>query len=186
MQTSDAHKCATPANWQPGDDVIVPPPGSCGVAKERIAKRRGGLPVPRLVPVPQEAAQGPVDSAMIRMRRQAEHAHMRIALPDRVAAASRVFGACRWFHRIRKTIGKLALAAATRTRIPCCEYRRWDRSDCSFFFAFFPPACYNPDSQKSTMPCDGEGTSCYVTECPQERIPTRTCRSYAGGSNGTA
>jgi peroxiredoxin (alkyl hydroperoxide reductase subunit C) len=38
MQTSDKHKIATPANWQPGDDVIVPPPGSCGVAKDRMAK----------------------------------------------------------------------------------------------------------------------------------------------------
>jgi peroxiredoxin (alkyl hydroperoxide reductase subunit C) len=36
MQLSDQHKVATPANWQPGDDVIVPPPGSCGVAKERV------------------------------------------------------------------------------------------------------------------------------------------------------
>jgi peroxiredoxin 2/4 len=30
MQTSDEYKIATPANWQPGDEVIVPPPGSCG------------------------------------------------------------------------------------------------------------------------------------------------------------
>jgi len=35
MQMSDQHKVATPANWQPGDDVIVPPPGSCGTAKQR-------------------------------------------------------------------------------------------------------------------------------------------------------
>lgn len=38
MQTSDKHQIATPANWQPGDDVIVPPPGSCGVAKDRVEK----------------------------------------------------------------------------------------------------------------------------------------------------
>ena len=38
MQTSDEHGIATPANWKPGDDVIVPPPGSCGVAKERTEK----------------------------------------------------------------------------------------------------------------------------------------------------
>ena len=38
MQTSDEHGIATPANWQPGDDVIVPPPGSCGVAKDRTEK----------------------------------------------------------------------------------------------------------------------------------------------------
>ena len=38
LQTSDAHGCATPADWQPGEDVIVPPPGSCGTAKERVEK----------------------------------------------------------------------------------------------------------------------------------------------------
>ena len=38
MQTADQHKVATPADWQPGDDVIVPPPGSCGTAQERMAK----------------------------------------------------------------------------------------------------------------------------------------------------
>ena len=36
LQTADKHGCATPADWQPGDDVIVPPPGSCGVAQERV------------------------------------------------------------------------------------------------------------------------------------------------------
>jgi peroxiredoxin 2/4 len=37
MQTSDAYKVATPADWTPGEEVIVPPPGSCGAAKERMA-----------------------------------------------------------------------------------------------------------------------------------------------------
>jgi len=36
MQTSDQFKIATPANWQPGEEVIVPPPGSCGTANERV------------------------------------------------------------------------------------------------------------------------------------------------------
>ncbi len=36
MQKSDAEKIATPANWRPGEDVIIPPPGSCGMAKERM------------------------------------------------------------------------------------------------------------------------------------------------------
>jgi peroxiredoxin 2/4 len=36
MQTSDANACATPADWEPGDDVIIPPPGSCGAAKDRV------------------------------------------------------------------------------------------------------------------------------------------------------
>ena len=39
MQLSDQHNVATPANWQPGDEVIVPPPGSCGVAKDRVEKK---------------------------------------------------------------------------------------------------------------------------------------------------
>ena len=38
MQHSDEHQVATPANWNPGDDVIIPPPGSCGSAKERVDK----------------------------------------------------------------------------------------------------------------------------------------------------
>jgi peroxiredoxin (alkyl hydroperoxide reductase subunit C) len=38
LQTSDQYGVATPANWRPGDDVIVPPPGSCGTAKERVTK----------------------------------------------------------------------------------------------------------------------------------------------------
>jgi peroxiredoxin 2/4 len=36
MQKADKEQIATPANWKPGDDVIIPPPGSCGVAKERV------------------------------------------------------------------------------------------------------------------------------------------------------
>jgi len=36
MQHSDEHGIATPANWEIGDDVIVPPPGSCGAARERV------------------------------------------------------------------------------------------------------------------------------------------------------
>jgi len=36
LQTADAFSVATPADWQPGDDLIVPPAGSCGTAKERM------------------------------------------------------------------------------------------------------------------------------------------------------
>ncbi len=36
MQTSDKHKVATPADWRPGQKVIIPPPGSCGQAKDRV------------------------------------------------------------------------------------------------------------------------------------------------------
>lgn len=36
MQAADKHNIATPADWMPGDDVIVPPAGSCGSAKDRM------------------------------------------------------------------------------------------------------------------------------------------------------
>ena len=36
LQTADAFNVATPADWRPGDEVIVPTAGSCGVAKERM------------------------------------------------------------------------------------------------------------------------------------------------------
>ncbi|GAB1403530.1 peroxiredoxin [Lentimicrobium sp.] len=39
MQAADAFSIATPADWQPGDDVIVPTAGSCGVAAERMADK---------------------------------------------------------------------------------------------------------------------------------------------------
>jgi peroxiredoxin (alkyl hydroperoxide reductase subunit C) len=42
IQKADAEGIATPANWQPGDDVIIPPPGSCGAAKERVESAEEG------------------------------------------------------------------------------------------------------------------------------------------------
>lgn len=39
MQTADTYNIATPADWRPGDDVIVPPAGSCGVAKDRMDQK---------------------------------------------------------------------------------------------------------------------------------------------------
>jgi peroxiredoxin (alkyl hydroperoxide reductase subunit C) len=36
LQTADEFGVATPADWRPGDDVIVPTAGSCGTAKERM------------------------------------------------------------------------------------------------------------------------------------------------------
>ena len=36
LQKTDRDQVATPADWRPGDDVIVPPAGSCGTAKERM------------------------------------------------------------------------------------------------------------------------------------------------------
>jgi peroxiredoxin 2/4 len=42
QQKADKENIATPANWQPGDDVILPPPGSCGTAKERMETKSEG------------------------------------------------------------------------------------------------------------------------------------------------
>lgn len=39
MQTSDEFSVATPADWNPGDDVIISPAGSCGVAEERMTSK---------------------------------------------------------------------------------------------------------------------------------------------------
>jgi peroxiredoxin 2/4 len=39
LQTADAFSVATPADWRPGDEVIVPTAGSCGVAKERMESK---------------------------------------------------------------------------------------------------------------------------------------------------
>ncbi len=36
LQTADNFEVALPADWRPGDDVIVPTAGSCGVAKSRM------------------------------------------------------------------------------------------------------------------------------------------------------
>ena len=36
LQTSDEHGVATPANWQPGDQVIVPPPATTEEADRRV------------------------------------------------------------------------------------------------------------------------------------------------------
>lgn len=39
LQKADQDGVATPADWRPGDDVIIPPAGSCGTAKERMESR---------------------------------------------------------------------------------------------------------------------------------------------------
>ncbi len=36
LQKADKDGVATPADWRPGDDVIIPTPGSCGAAKDRV------------------------------------------------------------------------------------------------------------------------------------------------------
>ncbi|MCX7611855.1 MAG: hypothetical protein N2043_09745, partial [Ignavibacterium sp.] len=43
LKTADEFGIATPADWQPGDDVIVPPAGSCNTAKDRVEGREEGV-----------------------------------------------------------------------------------------------------------------------------------------------
>lgn len=38
MQTSDANKVATPEGWQPGEQVIVPPPANMEAAEARLSE----------------------------------------------------------------------------------------------------------------------------------------------------
>src|SRR5690348_12784458 len=40
LQTADKYSVALPADWKPGEDVIVPTAGSCGVAEERMTKEQ--------------------------------------------------------------------------------------------------------------------------------------------------
>ncbi|MGI6709859.1 MAG: peroxiredoxin [Bacilli bacterium] len=40
LQKADKDGVATPADWRPGDDVIIPTAGSCGVAKERMEQKK--------------------------------------------------------------------------------------------------------------------------------------------------
>jgi peroxiredoxin (alkyl hydroperoxide reductase subunit C) len=37
LQTADGFACATPANWKPGDRVVVPPPKMVAEVKERLS-----------------------------------------------------------------------------------------------------------------------------------------------------
>jgi peroxiredoxin 2/4 len=39
LQKADKDGVATPADWRPGEDCIVPTPGSCGTAKERMESK---------------------------------------------------------------------------------------------------------------------------------------------------
>jgi peroxiredoxin 2/4 len=43
LQTADAFGIATPADWRPGDDVIISPAGNCGIAKDRMDGKEEGL-----------------------------------------------------------------------------------------------------------------------------------------------
>ena len=37
LQAADEFGVATPADWYPGDDVIIGPAGSCGTAEDRMS-----------------------------------------------------------------------------------------------------------------------------------------------------
>lgn len=39
LQKADSDGVATPADWRPGNDVIIPTAGSCGTAKERMESK---------------------------------------------------------------------------------------------------------------------------------------------------
>ena len=43
LQAADEFGIATPADWRPGDEVIVPPAGSCGTAKDRMDGMEEGV-----------------------------------------------------------------------------------------------------------------------------------------------
>ncbi len=43
LQAADKFSIATPADWYPGDDVIISPAGSCGSAKDRMDGKEAGL-----------------------------------------------------------------------------------------------------------------------------------------------
>jgi len=43
LKTADEFGIATPADWQPGDDVIISPAGSCNTARDRMDGKEEGL-----------------------------------------------------------------------------------------------------------------------------------------------
>jgi peroxiredoxin (alkyl hydroperoxide reductase subunit C) len=43
LQTADSFGIALPADWRPGDDVIVSPAGSCNAAQERMEGKAGEM-----------------------------------------------------------------------------------------------------------------------------------------------
>lgn len=43
LQKADSDGVATPADWRPGDDVIIPTAGSCGTAKERMESKDNNM-----------------------------------------------------------------------------------------------------------------------------------------------
>jgi hypothetical protein len=56
LQLTAAHKVSTPAQWQPGDDVIIAGSVSNDEAKELFGEWREPKPYIRIVPDPSEVA----------------------------------------------------------------------------------------------------------------------------------
>ena len=64
LQTADHFEVATPADWRPGDPVIVPPPGSCGTAAQRISQQAEGLHCEDWFFCTKEIAEEEIESAI--------------------------------------------------------------------------------------------------------------------------
>lgn len=66
LQTADHFSVATPADWRPGDRVIVPPAGSCGTAKDRMEGHEDGVECEDWFFCTKEIPAGEVESAIRR------------------------------------------------------------------------------------------------------------------------
>ena len=64
LQTADHFDVATPADWRPGDRVIVPTAGSCGTAKERMDGHVEGVECDDWFFCTKELAAADVESAI--------------------------------------------------------------------------------------------------------------------------
>ena len=65
LQTADALSVATPADWRPGEPVIVPPPGSCGTAKDRMDGHQDGVTCVDWFFCTKELTEEQVDAAIL-------------------------------------------------------------------------------------------------------------------------
>jgi peroxiredoxin (alkyl hydroperoxide reductase subunit C) len=68
LQTADHFEVATPADWRPGDRVIVPPAGSCGTAAERMDAHVDGVECEDWFFCTKELPAADVESAIRRRR----------------------------------------------------------------------------------------------------------------------
>lgn len=66
LQTADKFKVATPADWEPGDEVIVPTAGSCGAAKERMQSKDADVHCYDWFFCTKKLAKDKIDSALLK------------------------------------------------------------------------------------------------------------------------